>query len=71
MLMHGGPTMLHFQQLAATHAYRYPVEQAERERTARRAGLAALARKAKPDAVPRTTPRRSFVPRIAGALGLF
>jgi hypothetical protein len=63
--------MLHFQQMAATHAYRYPVEQAERERTARQARFAALARTAKADAAPRTTPRRSFVPRIAGALGLF
>ena len=63
--------MMHFQQLAATHAYRYPVEQAERERTARQARLVAQARAAQADTAPRATPRRSFVPRLAGALGLF
>ena len=63
--------MLHFQQMAATHAYRYPVEQAERERTARRANLAAAARVTKTEAPAPAAPRRSLVPRIAGALGLF
>ena len=71
VLTHGGPEMLHFQQLAETHSYRFPAEQAERERTARRAELAALARNAKAEGVPRAAPRRSLVPRIAGALGLF
>jgi hypothetical protein len=63
--------MMHFQQMAETHAYRYPVEQAERERTARRASLAAEARVAKRESAPHPAPRRPLVPRIAGALGLF
>ena len=63
--------MLHFQQLAQTHSYRYPVEQAARERDARNAALVAEARRVEITATPRLTPRRSLVPRIAGALGLF
>lgn len=63
--------MLHFQQLAATHEYRYPAEQAEREQKARVAALVAESRRTGPAIAPRRTQLRSFVPRIAGALGLF
>ena len=62
--------MIHLQQLAATYSYWYPREQAQRERDARQASLASSARTPKP-AAPAPTPRRSLVPRIAGALGLF
>jgi hypothetical protein len=63
--------MMHLHQLAHTHAIRYPLEQAERERTAQRALLAAEARRVESPIVTRRAERRSLVPRIAGALGLF
>jgi len=63
--------MLHLHQLAATHSYRYPVEQTEREHVARKQRMAREARRAQPAAVVTSAPRRSWVPRIAGALGIF
>ena len=63
--------MLHFQQLAETHAYRFPAEQTERERAARQSALAAEARRAEPSVTPTPARRRALIPRIAGALGLF
>ena len=50
-------------EFAATMSYWQPGEQRERERAAQRAALAAEARG--------STRRRSLVPRVAGALGLF
>ena len=67
----GGPEMLQFQQMAETHSYRYPVEQAVREREARAAGLLTDIRHVEVTTSPRNAPRRSLVPRIAAALGLF
>ena len=58
-------------QLAATMPYWLPAEQAQRERTLRRAQLVAEARAAAEPATPGPPRRRSFVPRLAGALGLF
>ena len=63
--------MLHMQELVATHAYWQPVEQAERERTARMAALVAEARRSDRAQADRPTTRRAFIPRVAGALGLF
>ncbi len=62
--------MMHFE-LAGTHAYWQPVEQAERERRARMAALVALARRNDRAQADRPTTRRPFIPRVAGALGLF
>ncbi len=62
--------MMHFE-LAGTHAYWQPVEQAERERTARMADLVAEARRSDRAGAARPTTRRALIPRIAGALGLF
>ena len=62
--------MLHFE-LAGTHEYWQPVEQAERERTARMAALVAEARRSDRSEAVQPTTRRAFIPRIAGALGLF
>jgi hypothetical protein len=62
--------MTQMHQIAATHTYWYPTEQAERERVARRESLAAQARRnSKPNRT--NQPRTALVPRIAGALGLF
>ena len=63
--------MLQFASMAATHEYLRPIEQAERERTARMAALVAEARRSDRTEIRRSTPRRAFIPRIAGALGLF
>ena len=63
--------MLHFHQLAATHVYRFPVEQAEREREAQMSVRAAEARRLAPSVTPSPAPRRPLIPRIAGAFGLF
>ncbi|MGD9893009.1 MAG: hypothetical protein AB7R89_25235 [Dehalococcoidia bacterium] len=61
-------TQLH--QIAATHTYWYPTEQAEREQLARRDSLAAQARRhARRNHAGRTG--MAFIPRIAGAIGLF
>jgi hypothetical protein len=68
--MNGGADMMQLHQLAATHTYWYTAEQAEREHLARRSSLAAEARQSsRPNRTGRT--RRAFMPRIAGALGLF
>ncbi len=61
--------MMQFE-LAGTHAYWGPVEQAERERTARMAALIAEARHSDRAVTAQPTTRRAFIPRIAGALGL-
>ena len=57
--------------LAATMPYWFPVEQAQRECAARRAMLVAEARAGGEPATPEPPRRRSLVPRLAGALGLF
>jgi hypothetical protein len=68
--MNGGADMTQLHQIAATHTYWYPAEQAEREQLARRSALAAQAhRLSRPNRTRRS--RTAFVPRIAGALGLF
>ena len=68
--MNGGAEMTQLHQMAATHTYWYPTEQAEREQLARRDALAAHARGHSRS--NRTGhPRTAFIPRIAGALGLF
>ena len=63
--------MLHMQELVATHTYWQPVEQAERERKARMAALVAEARRSERSEAVQPATRRAFIPRIAGALGLF
>ena len=63
--------MMHFQAMAATFSYWQPGEQVERERTVRQAALAAQARRSDRAAADRSTMRRGFIPRVAGALGLF
>ncbi len=63
--------MMHMYELAATHAYWQPIEQAQRERTARLAALVAAARRSDHSEADRRTTRRAFIPRLAGALGLF
>lgn len=63
--------MMHFQQLAETAHYRFPAEQAERERRARNAALSATAVRTRPAKTESRGARWSFVPRLAGALGLF
>ena len=62
--------MMHMYELAATHAYWQPVEQAVRERRARTAALVAAARRSERTQARQTATRRAFIPRIAGALGL-
>ncbi len=62
--------MMHMPELAATHAYWQPIEQAERERRARTAALLADARRSDHSEADRPTTRRAFIPRVAGALGL-
>lgn len=62
--------MLHLAQIAETHAYQYPVEHAERARRTQLALLLKAARRPATEAAA-PTPKRSLVPRIAGALGLF
>ncbi|MGH2588417.1 MAG: hypothetical protein ACRDJE_26145 [Dehalococcoidia bacterium] len=62
--------MQYLQQIVATQQYRYPIEQAERERKSREALLIATARRtARP--APAPGPKRPLVSRIAAALGLF
>ncbi len=63
--------MLHFVQQAATRSYWLPNVQAEQERRARRAALAAEARRQEPRQAQEQRRIPAFVPRIAGALGLF
>ena len=63
--------MMHMQELAATLPYWQPAEQAARERKARMAALVAEARRTDRAQADRPTTRRAFIPRIAGALGLF
>jgi hypothetical protein len=68
--MNGGAEMTQLHQIAATHTYWYPAEQAEREQLARRDSLAAQAcRLSRPNRTGRS--RMAFMPRIAGALGFF
>ena len=62
--------MTHFE-LAGTYAYWQPREQAERERTARKAALVAEARRSNRSEAHQPATRRGFIPRVAGALGLF
>ena len=63
--------MMHLQAMVATHEYWQPAEQAERERRARMAALAAQAHRSEHTAAYQPVTRRAFIPRIAGALGLF
>lgn len=63
--------MTNMMQMAATMSYWLPAEQARHERNARRAMLVAEARAGGEPATPEPPRRRSLVPRIAGALGLF
>ena len=63
---------MNMMQVAGTMPYWLPVEQARQERTAQRAMLVAEARAGGQPTTPQPPrQRRSFVPRIAGALGLF
>jgi len=63
--------MTHTIQLAGTFPYWQPIEQAQRERAARRRALVADARMGGEPATPEPPRRRQLVPRLAGALGLF
>ena len=56
--------------VAQVSDYWLPAERAERERRAQMAALVARARHADRAAAARPTTRASFLPRIAGALGL-
>ncbi len=62
--------MMHMYELAATREYWQPIEQAQRECTARTAALVAAARRSDRSQADRTARRRAFIPRVAGALGL-
>jgi hypothetical protein len=68
--MNGGAVMTQLYQMAATHNYWHATEQAEREQVARRESLAARARQQLKSSHTERS-RMAFVPRIAGALGLF
>ena len=63
--------MMHMQELAVTLPYWQPAEQAARERRAWTAALVAAARRTARTEAARPTTRRAFIPRVAGALGLF
>jgi len=62
--------MMHLMQLTATSRYWQPLEQRERERAAQRAALLKAARRGGEPTTPEPARPRSFVPRLAGALGL-
>ncbi len=62
--------MMHLQAMAATFPYWQPGEQAERERTARKAALAAQARSSDRSQADPPMKGRGVIPRVAGALGL-
>ena len=65
--------MTNAMQLAATMPYWHPAETRQHERNAQRVALVAEARAAggPGSAMPEPPRRRSFIPRVAGALGLF
>ncbi len=63
--------MMHFQAMAATFSYWQPAEQAEREYTARQAARAAKAQRSDRAEADRHVKGRGFIPRVAGALGIF
>ena len=63
--------MMYTMAVVASMPYWLPGEQAERERAARRAQLVAEAGSARERTTPASPRRRSLVPRLAGALGLF